>query len=371
MGYTAVVSREIGDTTEGFEWAAVDENRKVVEEVWDGGLGEQYIATKLEIQEKNNDRWEVSTRLDNIILEVYVTNSRVIVKCDRYDKGDSRWIGGFSALAMNAIERGIGAVRSRGKALIGHIRYEWLMAICYQKKTGWLSDNVIRLFYNDNEDRQNYVELTFKKNQDISSLANKVLHKAIAYRRSMTDEKAEEFLSFLKEYSDVSRLIPESNDSKVMSCLVFPDAYMAPFGSEFRPEKFVDSLQPAPLPYTPPDAQTVPGELPEGDNGGIGEKAEIRCYITKISSGEVISVNGDTFIIGRSPAKCDHVISDPTISSTHARIVSENGIYYIEDLNSSNHTFLNGEMIADRGRVPIRNGDTVILAKEGFKVEIK
>ena len=48
--------------------------------------------------------------------------------------------------------------------------------------------------------------------------------------------------------------------------------------------------------------------------------------------------------IGRHP-ECDIIIDDASVSRQHARIESENGVYFIEDLNSRNGTFLNNESI--------------------------
>lgn len=48
--------------------------------------------------------------------------------------------------------------------------------------------------------------------------------------------------------------------------------------------------------------------------------------------------------IGRHP-DCDIIIDDASVSRQHARIESENGVYFIEDLNSRNGTYLNNESI--------------------------
>lgn len=51
-----------------------------------------------------------------------------------------------------------------------------------------------------------------------------------------------------------------------------------------------------------------------------------------------------TVTIGRHP-ECDIIIDDASVSRQHARIDSENGVYFIEDLNSRNGTLLNSESI--------------------------
>ncbi|WP_138159197.1 FHA domain-containing protein [Peptoniphilus catoniae] len=60
--------------------------------------------------------------------------------------------------------------------------------------------------------------------------------------------------------------------------------------------------------------------------------------------------------IGRS-SRCDIPIKDKFVSKVHIRITEDNGLYFIEDLNSANGTFLNGEPIDDI--VELRDGDKI------------
>lgn len=60
--------------------------------------------------------------------------------------------------------------------------------------------------------------------------------------------------------------------------------------------------------------------------------------------------------IGRS-SRCDIIIKDKFVSKKHLKITEENGMYFIEDLNSANGTFLNGEQIFDI--VELRDGDKI------------
>lgn len=58
------------------------------------------------------------------------------------------------------------------------------------------------------------------------------------------------------------------------------------------------------------------------------------------------------------------VISDPYVSKKHLKIVEDEKEYYLEDLNSSNGTFLNGEKIKDAVR--IYNGDRIRIGNIEF-----
>ena len=52
--------------------------------------------------------------------------------------------------------------------------------------------------------------------------------------------------------------------------------------------------------------------------------------------------------IGRDP-HCDHTIDSPLVSREHARLISEDGGIYVEDLKSTNGTFVNGQRPGGRG----------------------
>ncbi|EGY79628.1 FHA domain/GGDEF domain protein [Peptoniphilus indolicus ATCC 29427] len=61
-------------------------------------------------------------------------------------------------------------------------------------------------------------------------------------------------------------------------------------------------------------------------------------------------------VIGRS-SKCDIAIKDKFVSKEHIEIREEDGVYFLEDLNSANGTFLNGEEVHDI--IELRNGDKI------------
>jgi pSer/pThr/pTyr-binding forkhead associated (FHA) protein len=71
-----------------------------------------------------------------------------------------------------------------------------------------------------------------------------------------------------------------------------------------------------------------------------------------------ITFRGAEMVIGRVPG-CDHVIDLPMISSRHARLFREGDRILIEDLRSSNGTFVNG--IRVEGPVVLNPGDEVGL----------
>ena len=79
--------------------------------------------------------------------------------------------------------------------------------------------------------------------------------------------------------------------------------------------------------------------------------------------------NGTSRIIGRGDETDFRLPSVlPKVSRQHARIYYQNGAWYIEDLKSTNGTFVNGKKIS--GSQKIINGDTVSLADVVFTVKV-
>jgi pSer/pThr/pTyr-binding forkhead associated (FHA) protein len=62
-------------------------------------------------------------------------------------------------------------------------------------------------------------------------------------------------------------------------------------------------------------------------------------------------------ILGREPSAVDLVLEDPGVSRRHAAVRALGGQITVEDLGSSNGTFVNGESI--RAEVELADGDEI------------
>lgn len=94
------------------------------------------------------------------------------------------------------------------------------------------------------------------------------------------------------------------------------------------------------------------------------------CF-TRVKTGERISINKPVFRIGKEKSYVDYFIADNTaISRSHANIHTENGEYFIEDTNSTNHTYINGKLINSNVKTKLTNGDKVRLANEDFTFSV-
>ncbi|MBI3351145.1 MAG: Flp pilus assembly complex ATPase component TadA [Nitrospirae bacterium] len=74
-------------------------------------------------------------------------------------------------------------------------------------------------------------------------------------------------------------------------------------------------------------------------------------------SNQSIEINQPVFRMGRSPDG-DLVLPEPSISRKHAQIVSSNGEYLLEDLNSRTGTRLNGSLVL---KASLKNDDQIRL----------
>lgn len=70
----------------------------------------------------------------------------------------------------------------------------------------------------------------------------------------------------------------------------------------------------------------------------------------------------DVITVGRA-ASCDLQVADNYVSNVHARIYAGDGGYWLEDLGSTNGTFLNEEKVMESTPVTVGTGDTVRVGK--------
>ena len=71
----------------------------------------------------------------------------------------------------------------------------------------------------------------------------------------------------------------------------------------------------------------------------------------------IVSEQTGPFLVGRDPSRCSMAIDDGRASRTHFSIQLVDGEYIIEDLGSSNGTFLNGAMLRESS--PLEDGDMI------------
>jgi len=76
-------------------------------------------------------------------------------------------------------------------------------------------------------------------------------------------------------------------------------------------------------------------------------------------TGHTFTLGTDPVIIGREAPSAKFVIADPAVSRRHAQISHQADGHMIEDLNSTNGTFINAQRVV--GAVPLTPGDLIEL----------
>lgn len=237
MEFKAVYISEIGNNEQPFAYAGTNDSGQLVEEEWDHGL-QQVTATsvKLEHQQAGQGFYKRSLEVDNIKISLYVTDSRIALHCPKYDKGGGWGGGSLAAPVLNVASKLRAHARSKGKILLGQIRYEWLRAVGYYRRTGFLGIDQLLFGYYDSDKTAWKLTLTLKKDTDSEFLAHDILNRAAKYRLAMTDENDKDELEFFKDCSSGRRIEP-AEDKKKFSVINFPSSYEAPTGEGKRPTK--------------------------------------------------------------------------------------------------------------------------------------
>ncbi|MDL2325436.1 DUF6382 domain-containing protein [Ruminococcaceae bacterium OttesenSCG-928-A16] len=114
---------------------------------------------------------------------------------------------------------------------------------------------------------------------------------------------------------------------------------------------------------------TVLGAAGSGETTvlGGGEALPPQPYLLRAKTNEKIPLNKEMLRIGKERSYADYFIADnPSISRSHATIITRAGNCSIVDTNSTNHTYVNGQLIASNVEVPLENGAQVRLSNEEF-----
>ena len=72
------------------------------------------------------------------------------------------------------------------------------------------------------------------------------------------------------------------------------------------------------------------------------------------------------FVIGKRKENADLVLNDYSVSRVHARITEEEGMHYLEDLNSTNGTFKNGLRMQPYEKRKLESGDELKFGKTEY-----
>ncbi len=113
------------------------------------------------------------------------------------------------------------------------------------------------------------------------------------------------------------------------------------------------------------------GLLSPDDEGGTAllDESQSIHYPTllRVLTDEVISINKPVFRLGKERSYVDYfVTNNNAVSRSHADIITRGNRFYVIDLNSKNHTYINEQIIAVQCETEICDGDRLKLGNEEF-----
>jgi len=107
------------------------------------------------------------------------------------------------------------------------------------------------------------------------------------------------------------------------------------------------------------------GGLKSGKNLGWKLKLEYSQDGSSFVSGDIISL-GNKITVGRNKSN-QMVLPSQSVSNFHAQIYFEDGRYMLEDLDSTNGTFINGIKVNKKSLQPgdeVRISQTVLIVSD-------
>jgi hypothetical protein len=176
----------------------------IVPEALDGPLGEPIRVSKIVVRRKVGNGYTTVTETKEIVFQVWITASRVIFYCKKFEKGGG-WVGfGLGGLAVavvaNSVSHAIAANRRKGKALIGNIRYPWVSSVMFSPRNGFGTEENVRIaFVDGTDDSRPEGDITFsiERHNNANRVARNIVDRVIAYRYASGEElDAEELRRF-------------------------------------------------------------------------------------------------------------------------------------------------------------------------------
>lgn len=79
-----------------------------------------------------------------------------------------------------------------------------------------------------------------------------------------------------------------------------------------------------------------------------------------------LEIKGERYVIG-SDSSCEGYLPSPTVSRRHAQITRTGDVYFIEDLNSANGTWVGGSLLDYRTKMSLQKNEVILFADEKFR----
>jgi hypothetical protein len=191
----------------------------------DDGQVKTFIAKGMSLRE-NIDGEKRLAFIPDVRISLSVTESRVVIGCEHWNKGNRYWgvgLGATSALVSNVTNQVREARARRGAILLGHIRYNWLSNAGCQLPTQFMGGEILRLTcYDGYSDRKRLLllDIGISRAQSSAYVANLISSRAAQFwlarpgdleddaRQQLSALAAKENLVVAKKRSMTLRRIP-------------------------------------------------------------------------------------------------------------------------------------------------------------------
>ncbi|MGN1155629.1 MAG: DUF6382 domain-containing protein [Agathobacter sp.] len=159
-----------------------------------------------------------------------------------------------------------------------------------------------------------------------------ILVKGKEFLRNKVGSYQERFQKLLKEY------IPQKQDeSMTMPIVVYPEEEQEAEIVEMHPTVCISSVK--------------------------NTRRELSCDRKGVYPDFILDKS--SYIVGKS-TKAQFRIDKDTVSQFHARIEYQGDVYYIEDLNSTNGTYVNDQLLSYKVRRQLQSGDSIRFGDVGY-----
>lgn len=185
----------------------------IVFEARDGESIEVFEAKSIEA--KTHGEKKPFLKVSDVRLRLFITDARVAFACSKYDKGGG-WIGGATALAMNAGSKILAARRRKGNMLVGHLRYPWISDVFARNKDGWLNEETLRLIVKlPGDESWTRVDFELPKESSATARASEIVRRAAAFRLGCEPDLSEDERAEFGRFAELNDLVWTKGENMV------------------------------------------------------------------------------------------------------------------------------------------------------------
>ncbi|MGN0495772.1 MAG: FHA domain-containing protein [Lachnospiraceae bacterium] len=95
-------------------------------------------------------------------------------------------------------------------------------------------------------------------------------------------------------------------------------------------------------------------------------------YLIRVNTDDRIMITKQTFKIGKASMGVDYTVQgNGAVSRVHAIITSKDGVYYIKDNKSTNHTYVNGKILDEGDEELLTHDSKIMLGNEEFIFKLR